>query len=178
MIKNTEISYGVIAKIFHWLLFIMLSFMIIAGNIMSNMPKGAEKFEMAGMHKSFGALVLTLIMLRFIWKLINKTPKPPEGTEKTQAQAANLMHWWLYVLMFAQPISGIVMSQAAGYPVSFFGLFDFPQLLAKSGELAQLAHSAHGIIWIVLLVSVAGHAAVAIHHQFIKKDGTLKRMGF
>jgi cytochrome b561 len=178
MIKNTETNYGSVAKILHWLLFIMLSFMIFAGNIMSDIPKGTEKLEMAGMHKSFGALVLTLIMLRFIWKLINPTPNAPEGTPKTQVFAARLMHWGLYILMFAQPISGIVMSQAAGYPVSFFGLFEFPMLLEKSESLAGLAHSAHGIIWIVLAVSVVGHAAVGIHHQFIKKDGALKRMSF
>ncbi len=178
MIKNTEIDYGVIAKIFHWLLFIMLSFMIFAGNTMSGMPKGAEKLEMAGMHKSFGALVLTLIMFRLIWKLINTTPKAPEGTAIIQAQAAKIMHWGLYVLMFAQPLSGIVMSQAAGYPVSFFGLFDFPMLLEKSESLAHLAHSTLGTIWIVLIVAVLGHAGVAIHHQFVKKDGALKRMSF
>ncbi|PCI65829.1 MAG: cytochrome B [Gammaproteobacteria bacterium] len=178
MIKNTEGNYGIVTKIFHWLLFVMLSFMIFAGNTMSGMPKGAEKLEMAGMHKSFGALVLTLIMLRFIWKLMNTTPKAPKGTQKIQALAAKLMHWGLYVLMFAQPLSGIVMSQAAGYPVSFFGLFEFPMLLDKSESLAHLAHSAHGIIWIMLMVSVLGHAAVGIHHQFIKKDGALKRMSF
>ena len=88
------------------------------------------------------------------------------------------MHWGLYVLMFAQPLSGIVMSQAAGYPVSFFGLFDFPMLLEKSESLAHLAHSTHGTIWIVLIVAVLGHAGVAIHHQFVKKDGALKRMSF
>lgn len=52
---------------------------------------------------------------------------------------AHAMHWALYVLMFAQPLAGILMSQAAGYPASFFGLFELPVLLGKDPSLAQFS---------------------------------------
>ena len=75
--KNTDNKYGVVAKSFHWLLSLMLSFSIVAGNFLASMPKGTEKLQAAGMHKSFGAVILMLIMLRLVWKLINKTPPTP-----------------------------------------------------------------------------------------------------
>jgi cytochrome b561 len=69
-----------------------------------------------------------------------------------------------------------MMSQAAGYPVSFFGLFDFPMLLDKSQEMAEFFRAMHGTVWIVLVVAVMGHAGAALHHHFIKKDNVLKQM--
>nr|VFK66673.1 MAG: cytochrome b561 [Candidatus Kentron sp. UNK]VFK69937.1 MAG: cytochrome b561 [Candidatus Kentron sp. UNK] len=178
MLKNTETHYGIIAKGFHWFLFLMLGFMIVAGNILEEMPKGAEKIEAAGVHKSLGLLVLLLVFLRLIWRFINVTPKDPEGTPAIQSLVAHAIHWALYGLMFAQPVAGILMSQAAGYPVNFFGLYELPTLLAKDQSLAGLFHTAHGVVWILLLAVVIVHAAGALYHHFIVKDDTLRRMGF
>lgn len=176
MLKNTSTAYGTVAKGFHWLLFLMLSFSIVAGNVLASMPKGTEKLQAAGMHKSFGAILLMLILMRFLWRLINETPELPEGTTAKEAMMAKGMHWMLYLLMFAQPLSGIMMSQAAGIPVSLFGLFEFPVFLDKNPELAQMFRGMHGFIWILLVLSVVGHAGAALHHHFIKKDYVLKQM--
>ena len=176
MLKNTANTYGVVAKGFHWLLFLMLTFSIVAGNFLASMPKGADKMQAAGMHKSFGAVILMLIMLRLVWRLINEIPRLPDGTTVGEAFAAKAMHWGLYVLMFAQPLSGIMMSQAAGIPVNLFGLFEFPVFLDKDPELAKTFLNVHGTVWILLVISVIGHAGAAMHHHFIRKDNVLKQM--
>jgi len=176
MIKNTDNSYGLVAKSFHWVLFMMLSFSIVAGNFLADMPKGAEKLEAAGMHKSFGAVLLMLIMFRLAWRLVNTTPRLPDETTAKEAFLAKAMHWGLYVLMFAQPLSGIMMSQAAGFPVSFFGLFEFPVFLNENSELAKTFLSIHGTVWILLVIAVFGHVGAALHHHFVKKDNVLKQM--
>lgn len=178
MLKNTENTYGIVAKSFHWLLFLMLTISIMAGNFLASMPKGAEKFQVAGMHKSFGAVLLMLILLRLIWRLINVTPKDPTGTSAIQNILSHAMHWGLYVLMFLQPLSGIMMSQTAGFSVSFFGLFEFPIFLNKAPSLAEFFHGVHGTVWILLVLAVIGHAGVALYHNFIMKDDILKRMSF
>ncbi|MDX8387512.1 MAG: cytochrome b [Ghiorsea sp.] len=178
MIKNSESHYGVIAKIFHWLLFLMFSFSVVGGNFLASMPKGLEKLEAAGMHKSFGLIILTLVIMRLAWRLMNTTPKHPDGTPPAQQTLANMMHWGLYVLMLAQPIAGILMSQAFGYPASLFGAVDFPTLIEKNIELAKIFKAAHGVIWIILVVAVFGHVGAALYHHFIEKNGVLSRMGF
>jgi len=176
MLKNTTDSYGLVAKGFHWLLFLMLTFSIIAGNFLASMPKGPEKLQAAGMHKSFGAVLLMLILARFIWRLMNETPRLPDGTTAAEANLAKGMHWFLYLLMFAQPLSGILMSQAGGFPVSFFGLFEFPVFLEKNLEMAKFFRAMHGTVWILLVLAVIGHAGAALHHHFIRKDKVLKQM--
>jgi cytochrome b561 len=176
MLKNSDRDFGTVAKVFHWLLFLMLSFSVVAGNFMASMPKGPEKLQAAGMHKSFGVILLSLILLRFVWKLVNTTPRPPAGTTAVEHLLAQGMHWLLYVLMFAQPLSGILMSQAAGYPVSVFGAFELPTLIDKDPETAKMLRSGHGVIWIVLAVAVAGHIAAAMFHHLVRKDNVLRSM--
>ncbi len=176
MLKNTDTTYGTVAKGFHWLLFLMLTFAIVAGNFLASMPKGEEKLQAAATHKSFGVLLLILILARLLWRLTNVTPKDPEGTTAIQSKMAAGLHWALYILMFAQPLSGILMSQAAGQPVVFFGLFELPNILGKDLSMAQLFRGAHGIVWILLVLAVAGHVGAALYHHFIAKDDVLKRI--
>jgi cytochrome b561 len=176
MLKNTENTYGVVAKVFHWLLFLMLSFTIVAGNFLASMPKGTEKLQAAGMHKSFGAVLMMLIMLRLLWRLINMTPKLPDETTAVESLLAKGMHWALYALMLAQPLSGMLMSQAAGHPVSFFGLFEFPVFTEQAKDSAEFFRAMHGAVWILLVVAVLGHIGAALNHHFIKKDNVMKQM--
>jgi cytochrome b561 len=164
MLKNTENTYGVVAKVFHWLLFLMLSFTIVAGNFL------------ASMHKSFGAVLMMLIMLRLLWRLINMTPKLPDETTAVESLLAKGMHWALYALMLAQPLSGMLMSQAAGHPVSFFGLFEFPVFIEQAKDSAEFFRAMHGAVWILLVVAVLGHIGAALNHHFIKKDNVMKQM--
>ncbi len=174
--KNTSSSYGLLTKIFHWVLFIMLTIAVIAGNVVHSMPKGDEKMEMLGQHKAFGVLILTLVLLRFLWRLINTKPDHIPGVSAAQAFLSDVMHWGLYVLMLAQPLSGLLMSQSAGYPISFFGLGTVPTIIGENEQLADFFHEAHEIIWVLLVVAVVGHIAAALHHHFIIKNDTLKRM--
>ena len=67
------------------------------------------------------------------------------------------------------------MTQSAGYPISFFGLFEFPVWLDKDKSLAEFFRSVHGVIWIILAVAVFGHVSAALHHHFIKKNGVVEK---
>ena len=176
MLKNTDNSYGVVAKSFHWILFFMLTFSVVAGNFLASMPKGPEKLQAAAMHKSFGVIILLLILARFAWKLSNPTPKASNDATPVEERLAHGMHWLLYALMFAQPLSGILMTQSAGYPVSVFGLFELPALVDKSPSSAEFFRDAHGVIWIVLALSVFGHVGAAMFHHFVRKDDVLRSM--
>lgn len=178
MLKNTENSYGLVAKSFHWILFMMLAFSIVAGNLMASMPNTPEKFQATGLHKSFGLVILLLVLLRLIWRLVNTRPDDSKDTTPVQNLMAHAMHGFLYLIMFAQPLSGILMSQAFGYPVKFFGGVAFPTLIEKNKEIAEFFLSAHGTIWIVLVVVVFVHAGAAIYHHLVLKDNILKRMTF
>lgn len=175
-LKNTAQAYGSLAKFFHWLMFLLLLGAIIGGNLDAAMPDGPEKAEALAQHKSFGVLILAVLLLRLFWKLINPTPEHARDIPGWQQSASTLVHWGLYVLMFAQPISGILMSQSFGYPVAVFGLFDVPTLVAENKSFAKIVHEVHQINWILLAALAIGHLLVSLHHHFVRKNDVLRRM--
>ena len=86
------------------------------------------------------------------------------------------MHWALYALMIAQPLSGWLLIQAEGHELALFGRMPLPALVAESELLEEVMEALHGGIWVVLAIAAAGHIAAALKHHFIDRDRTLTRM--
>ena len=94
-----------------------------------------------------------------------------------QRQAASFVHGMLYVLMLSMPMTGVIMSQLAGKPVSWFGLFDVPQFMEVNKEMAKDVKALHeDVFFPLLMLFMVGHIGAALFHQFVLKDGLLKRM--
>ena len=181
MLKNTENSYGVVAKFFHWFVVVLFIGQFVVAENMGEMRPDETwlsfgKWSLYGFHKSVGVLLIFIVLLRLTWKLYNKQPAHPEGTTKLQALAADGAHWALYGVMIAFPVSGYMMSMAGGHGISFFGLVNVPDLIGQSKTLAGIAHETHEILGGVTYALVGLHVAAALWHHFVKKDNVLKRM--
>ena len=174
--RNTDDSYGRISRIFHWLLFLLIAMMIIGALSTEGMPKGPEKAGFVQIHKSLGATILLLVALRLLWRALNPLPRSPLGAPHWQTILARLNHYALYLAMLAQPISGILMSQAAGRPVRPFGLFTLPALVAPDKSLAHALGNVHGTVWIILVTLVALHVIAVLYHHWGRRDAVLRRM--
>jgi cytochrome b561 len=114
--------------------------------------------------------------LRLIWRFVSPPPPFPASMPRWQVVAARLTHYAFYVVLFAMPISGLVMSQAKNYPVSYFGWFTLPNLVAPDEGLEQLMNDVHHTLFDVLLALAALHVAAALKHEFFDHDGVLRRM--
>ncbi len=89
---------------------------------------------------------------------------------------AHMVHIFLYVVLLLQPLVGILMSQANGYPVSVFGVFKLPSLVWQSPSLGNVLREAHGVTAVLLAAFIVIHAAAALKHHFVDRDRTLMRM--
>lgn len=172
--KNNDSRFGIIAISFHWLMALLIIGMLIVGLYMVGLPSEPFKFELYGLHKATGVLVLALAFLRLIWRFINTTPAL--NIPKLEALAARLVHWVLYGFMFAMPISGWLMSSAADKPITFFGLFTVPMLIAPNQELTPIFHDAHHWLGYALIAILVLHVLAALKHHFYDKDDILRRM--
>lgn len=175
MLKNTLDSYGLIARLFPWIVFLMAIGIIVGGNIAADMPTGPDKTVMIGMHKSFGFTILVLVGLRLLWRLTN--PRPHDlGTRGLENKLGHAMHVFLYILLLTQPSIGILMSQSFGHPVSPFGWFNLPTFVNENIRLGKILLELHEALWVVLAISVGIHSAAALKHHFIEKNRTLTRI--
>ena len=82
----------------------------------------------------------------------------------------------LYLLMFAIPLSGWMMSSAKGIQTVLFGVLPIPDLLERNKELGALLQTAHWALNMLLAAVVIGHVAAALKHHLIDKDDVLSRM--
>lgn len=175
MIKNTENSYGIIARILHWVIGASILSMLVVGYYMTSFATAPGKFELYGIHKATGFLLFLLIIFRLIWRIINIQPKPAENTPHWQESAAKLNFKVLYALSLAMPSSGILMSLYGGYPINVFGMFTIPAF-TKIPKYSELAAEFHNAFAILIIISVSLHFMGAMYHHFYKKDRTLKRI--
>ena len=175
-INNTGKRYGLIAKLFHWVMALLIVTLVAVGLYMANLPVSMLKLKFYGLHKEFGLLVLMLVMLRIVWRIVNITPLLPSLMPGWQKLAAAFVHWAFYGLMFAMPLSGWAMTSAAGLPPSFFGLFILPGLVSPDPEKMHLFQTIHQYLAYCLMAAFFAHVGAALQHHFINKDDTLRRM--
>lgn len=175
-VKNTSSSYGSVAKFLHWTMFLILSGLVALGFYMHGLPNTPGKFELYGLHKSIGIVILLLVFLRLVWRAKNKVPELPADGGKMEKAGAHGVHILLYLIMFALPLSGWIGSSYSGFEVSVFGLFTMPELVGSDRQMSDILHEAHEILVFALIGVVALHVAAALFHHFVRKDDILKRM--
>lgn len=175
--RNTAESWGWMAKALHWLVFLFIVGALVAVFMHDAYPKGSEeRAALVGLHKSFGAGILALMLIRLVWRVTGSVPNP-EPAPKWQLHAATLVHWALYAMLLIMPLSGVMMSEFAGRPVSFFGLFEIPIFVEQNKELAGQIKNLHEEVFApVTILLIAGHVAAALWHHFITKDNALRKM--
>lgn len=173
---NRSDHYGWIAIILHWMMAILIIGLLILGLYMTRLPISLEKLRLYGWHKEWGILVLGLVALRLLWRMTNVLPPFPTNLPYSQKLAARAMHLAFYGFMFILPITGWMMSAAAGLQVSFFGLFLLPNLVTANPALEKLLSLSHEYLAYALIAAIAAHSAAALWHHFFHKDDILRRM--
>ena len=173
---NTSRGYGWVARLFHW----MIVLLIIAQFVLVNMAESADSrmeiFTLFARHKSIGITIFALAVLRLLWRFLNTQPELPQKTPRWQRHVARLTHWLLYACIFALPVTGLLGSAANNYPVTWFGLFTVPALIGPNEALADLLHDVHGLLAGCLAGLATLHLLAALKHHFFNRDNVLRRM--
>jgi cytochrome b561 len=174
--QNVPTRYGAAAQLFHWLIAGLIVIQFVLANLADDLPLGARKLGLLARHKSFGMTILMLAILRLLWRLGHAPPALPSGMTPWERTAARTTHIAFYVLLFAMPLTGWVMSSAKNYSVSWFGLFTWPNLIAKNERAFDLLRTTHHILgWTLLSIAVL-HVLAALKHHFWNRDDVLLRM--
>lgn len=175
-IKNTLERYGIVAKLFHWVMALLVVCLLCIGLYMTQESLGDARYKFYGWHKEFGILVLMLVVLRMAWRVRSYIPSLPDTMPSWQKWAAHITHWALYFFMVAMPLTGWIMSSAGGHEISFFGLFNLPALIEPNKSLSHFMAELHEYIAYGLIATIILHVLAALKHHFIDKDTILKRM--
>jgi cytochrome b561 len=174
--RNSETRYGVVAQSLHWLIVLLILTQFLLADTFKDLPLGMEKINWIVRHKALGITILLLACIRLGWRLFNPAPPLPAHMRPYERWLAHASHALLYALIFAIPLSGWIMSSLANIPVSYFGLFDIPIIVAPDKTLVDASKEVHEILNVTLVGLVCLHIAAALYHHFVRKDDVLTRM--
>jgi len=143
--KNTQESFGIISKILHWLMAILLIGLFAVGLYMTELDYyDALYHTLPWWHKSFGLLLIGLLFFRFLWRLNNPEPQPLSTHKNWEIFLAQIIQRLFYGLILLIGLSGYFISTAKGKGIDFFGLFEIPAITqAIKGERADLVGEIH-----------------------------------
>ena len=178
-IKATQNSWGLVAKIFHWVLALLLIWQIFTGLNLHNMEFSPDKIELIGIHKIIGTIIFTIVVLRLIWKFFNS--KPDTSTlSNFHRYASRVVHTLLYALVIWIPLQGTMMTQAGGFDVQLLGLITVPKFIETNFEMYPIYVQFHYQSMIALIIVFGIHLSAGLYHRFINADryGVWNRISF
>lgn len=168
--------YGAVAIALHWLTAALVIGLAGVGFWMSDLRPSPRTIEIYNWHKWFGLTVLALTVIRIAWRATHPPPPLLLATRAKRA-LAHSVHGLMYGLLLAMPITGWLQNSAAGFPLSWFGLFRVPPLIERNRQAFEFWQDVHATLAVVLVALIVLHVAAALKHRFIDRDATLARMG-
>ena len=169
-------SYTRTAIALHWLLAFGLIGTFMVGVYMHELPLSPDKLKIYSWHKWAGVTIFMLAVLRLLWRFSHRPPAAPDHMPRWQQLVAEGVHYLLYLLMLAIPLSGWVYSSSTGVSVVYLGLVPLPDLVPKDRETAKMLLLLHQVLNSLLAVVVTLHIAAALKHHFVDHDDILARM--
>lgn len=139
------------------------------------------------LHKSIGITILGLAILRVLWRVSHRPPPLPSAYSGWEITASHVVHWGLYAILFAMPLTGWIMDsayeKAATTPMYLYGVIQWPRLgfiVGLDPATKKAVHdgfgAAHDVIGKVVYALFALHVAGALKHQWIDGTKELQRM--
>lgn len=174
--STVQSRYSLPAMLGHWLVVLLIISTYGVAWTMVDLRISPTKLRLFNYHKWIGVTIFALAALRVLWRCWRRPPQLPPQMRAWEREAAAIMHRLLYLLLFALPLSGWLMSSAKGFQTVYLGLLPIPDMLAKNAALGAALTSVHVALTWLLLALVGTHVLAALKHQFIDRDGVLWRM--
>jgi cytochrome b561 len=173
-IGTQSARYSRPAIFLHWAIFLLVALALIAMEVRG--PRGSDSRVLwTGIHVWAGVSVLCLSALRLAWRLVHGAPAPEAGGGLF-AVGARALHILFYVALILQPLLGIVMTNVTGRPVTLMGTTLSFSLVGAHPDMRPTLHSIHALLGTSLMYLIGLHALAALWHQFVLRDGTLRKM--
>lgn len=156
---KTSTGYSGLQILLHWAIAVLIGVNWFVSDGMeqafdAHTEGQAVAFWPATIHVYVGLAVLALVLIRLVVRLTRGAPAAPQGTSKLIDLAGHASHLVLYGLLVLVPALG-----AAAWYLGY-----------------DPAGGLHVLTMNIMLIVIGVHAAAALFHQYVIKDGLLLRM--
>jgi cytochrome b561 len=172
-LPDTE-RYGAGAIAFHWTAAVLLIIVGTLGLLHDSWPDETQAFWI-NVHALCGLALLILTLGRFAWRVRHTPPALPEGTGELSRRLSAPVHLALYLLLVVTPILGVVTFIWHGRAFDL-GLFRIDFHVKSNKAIFHPTEDIHGYLAYAVFALVGVHVLAALWHQFVLRDGLLRRM--
>lgn len=174
--KHSVTRYGSVAQVLHWATAVVVLIAFIYG------PGGSEKhvYSVANdfdrqLHETLGLTVLTLAVLRVLWRMVDTRPEAPPAA-RWMAITAKVVQGALYLLLFALPFTAISGAWLEGHPLTLLAGIKVAPLLGVSHDQGATIAKIHTWLGDAILWLAGLHAVAGLFHYYVLKDDVLASM--
>ena len=180
-LRNDKNGYGSVTKSLHWTIFILFTIMFVLGFGLMGGEEGSSVFgaewsSVFDWHATLGLIVLGLALVRIVWRAKTPLPSWAPGLSTRERSLAHRTEQVMYFVMVAKPLSGYVLAGSAGQSIHLFGTIGLGNPFGESSTLENIALAVHIVTGVMFLLVWFVHVGQALRHQFVLKDGLLRRM--
>lgn len=175
---DVTVRYSRGAAIFHWLTALLVLGQLYVGFTFSDMPKGPDRMHWFAIHKTLGATILIVTLLRLGYRLINPPPPYPRDLPKWDRFLAVWSHRIVYAALILLPLTGLIAVSARareGMVGLLWGL-QLPAVPGISEQTGELSGNVHVVLVWSAIVLLTLHVLAAIYHEFVARDVAAGRM--
>lgn len=160
----------------HALIALLVFGLLIVGVSFDDIPQ-AYQSNAYMLHKSFGIVVLFLVLIRLAFVIIDGRPNLPKTVSPWEKILSRTVQYLLYLVLILMPLSGWVMSVAGGHIPKIFNLFqaNLP-FIPQDKHLADFSNSSHYYLAWLIGGLLTLHIIGGLKHYFVDKDGVFQSM--
>ena len=172
------VRYRSIVVWIHWITALVVACQVVVGFLFHRFyAEGTpERAEMLAWHKTIGAVILLLALLRLAVRLMNPPPPYPSDFPRWERAAAVWSHRLFYVLLIALPLTGLaaVSGRATDGTVHLLFGLSLPAIpgIPRDNEFEDV-HMV--LVWITLALLVI-HVGAALKNQLASRTAVADRM--
>ena len=167
-------KYPPALRALHWLMAVLILGMLFVGFYMANIPADApNKFALYPWHKSFGLIVLLLVLIRLPVRWRGPLPEEAPGLQVWEHKLSKLVHVLLYVAILLMTCSGYLMSSfhPQVHGIDMFGWFTVPDITSKDKSLSGAMEEFHEFVAISFCVLLTLHIGAVLKHRLLDGPG-------
>ena len=167
--------YSNAAVAIHWITVVLVLTQVWLGFTFAEMPRGPEKMEYFTWHKTVGATILVLSLIRLAYRLANPPPPFPPELPRWEREIAVWNHRAFYFLLIALPLTGLiaVSGRADNWFTPLIGNIPLPVVPGVSEQTGEMSGDLHVLlVWTTIALLVL-HVGAALKQQFFDRPGRM-----
>jgi cytochrome b561 len=171
--------YSDTAVALHWITAVLVLTQVVVGFTFAEfMEKGPAKANLFAWHKTIGALILVLALIRLGYRLANPPPPFPTELPRWRRIAAVWNHRAFYFLLIVLPLTGLiaVSGHSPNGTTQLVGGITIPIIPGIGEGTGETSGDVHVILVFTTIALLLLHVGAAIQQQFFEHDRAAGRM--